>query len=105
MTSSSLIPCGKSAQTYILDFSDCLKEDDINLILKKNFSLPDGICRDWVKIWEFLEKKFLKKRSVTVELHGFFGLSCELRKSCRFLIEILEAMQCEYKNFSYAFIF
>ena len=88
----------------VLDFAECRNLCDIQKQLKLSFCLKEDFFDNWNKFWTLLEEFVNTPESFSVEIHRYHLLGFEMRKKCRYLLEIFEDIQAKTPHFSYRFV-
>lgn len=88
----------------VLDFAECRNLCDIQKQLKMSFSFKEDFFDNWNKFWTMLEAFVKNSEGLSVEIHRYYMLGAEMRKKCRYMLEIFEDIQSKTKKFSYSFV-
>lgn len=74
----------------ILDFTGCKYLDEIHLILKTEFGLPEYYGKNWDALWDCLDGLFDQSEDFKVKIIGFNLLPADLREYCVTMLEIFD---------------
>lgn len=74
----------------ILDFTGCKYLDEIHLILKTKFGLPEYYGKNWDALWDCLDGLFDQSEDFKVKIIGFNLLPADLREYCVTMLEIFD---------------
>lgn len=86
----------------ILDFSECKYLDEIHLMLKEKFGLPEYYGENWDALWDCLRYRF--NETFNIEIFNLNLLNKDLKKECQLMLEVFDDVHNETPNFTYKII-
>ena len=88
----------------ILDFTKCKCLEEIHLILKSKFGLPEYYGENWDALWDCMDGLFYQRGYFKVKIYGFFSLPKDLREYCISMLEIFDDVHKATPNVTFELI-
>lgn len=82
----------------ILDFTGCKYLEEIHLILKTKFGLPEYYGENWDALWDCLRYLWSDGEFVKVNIYGFLSLPDDMREYCEAMLEVFDEVHKDTPN-------
>ncbi|MBE6886858.1 MAG: hypothetical protein E7484_00380 [Ruminococcaceae bacterium] len=87
----------------ILDFSKCKYWQEVHLLLKEKFGLPEYYGENWDALWDCLRDIFYKDK-YEAHIYGYYSMPENWQEECKLMLEVFDDVHNETPNFTYKLI-
>lgn len=86
----------------VLDFADCKYIEDVHLMLKHKFGLPDITGENWNAFWDFLKDRCYLHALLLVQIKNYHCMPKKLKEYCEMaMFRIFEKIHGEYPQITF----